>query len=342
MEKEHWLQISWGSLWRIVAMVILVALAYAATDVLVAVILALVISSALDPLVSFLEERKIPRILGTLGIFIVVITGFALVLYTVVPLALTELNNLINSMTMMNMPFLGLEGLSEVIQAINESIGRLANLLISGSASLLEAVSKFLGGLILTISAFVLSFYLTVDRDGVEKFLKAILPPNQEDQVLDIYFRVRRKIGRWLQGQIFLSLSIGFSVFLALWILGIKYSLILGILAGLFEMIPYVGPILSGATAFLIALSQSFYAGIYVLILFILIQQLENHILVPTFMRLAVGLNPALILIALLIGGKLFGFIGVVLAIPLAVLAQEIINTWAVSKNKRKTALPNI
>ncbi len=319
-------------------MVLLAALVYAASDVLIGAVLALVISSALDPIVSYLEERKVPRVLGTLAIFIIVILGFALVLYTVIPLALSELNTLLSGISTINKPFLGLDALSEIIRALNENIGRLANLLISGSASFLDIASRFMGGIILAASVFVLSFYLTIDRDGIEKFLKAILPPASENQILDIYFRVRQKIGRWLQGQLFLSLSVGISVSLALWILGIKYCLILGILAGMLELVPYVGPILSGATAFLIALSQSFSLGIYVLVLFILIQQLEAHLLVPTFMHLTVGLNPPVVLISLLIGGRLFGFVGVILAVPAAVLVQEVINYWSDSKAKRKAA----
>lgn len=342
MEKGTLFELSWGSLWRIVVMLILGSIVFFAKDVLVAVALAIVISSAFDPLVSALERWRIPRVLGTLGIFILIIVGLAMVLYTIVPLALSELNFLLNSLTEIDAPFLGLEQLSAVVKTLNEGIGRLANLLISGSASILDAVSRFVGGIALVVSVFILSFYLTIDRDGIENFLKAILPPSYEDQVLDIYFRVRRKIGRWLQGQIFLSLSVGFSIFIALWILGIKYSLILGILAGILEIVPFVGPIFSGAVAFLVALSQSFSSAIYVLILFIVIQQLEGHLLVPTFMRLATGLNPALILISLLIGSQLLGFIGLILAVPTAVLAQEVINYWSLSKNKKKAAMLNV
>ncbi|HEY4499919.1 MAG TPA: AI-2E family transporter [Candidatus Paceibacterota bacterium] len=338
MEKSsvNTLEITWGSLWRVVVLLCVVSFLFFVRDILVGVILAIVISSALDPIVSFFERKRIPRILGTLGIFIVVITSLALLLYTVVPIALTELNILITHITSADTPLFGLKEASEIIKAFNESIGRLANLLISGSTSLLETVSKFLGGLMLMGSIFVLSFYLTVDRDGVENFLRAILPPGYEDIVLNVYERTRRKIGRWLQGQIFLSLSIGVSVFLGLWILGIRYSLILGILAGLLEIIPFVGPILSGATAFLIAISQSVTSGIWVLILFLVIQQVEGTLLVPVFMKLTTDLHPAMILISLLIGSKLLGFIGIILAVPAAVLAQEVINHWSTFKLKKK------
>lgn len=338
MEKSNVtsLEISWGSLWRVVVLLCLVSFLFFVRDILVGVILAIVISSALDPIVSFFERKRVPRILGTLGIFIVVITSLALLLYTVVPIALTELNILITHITSTDAPLFGLKEASEIVKAFNESIGRLANLLISGSTSLLETVSQFLGGLMLMGSIFVLSFYLTVDRDGVENFLRAILPPGYETMVLSVYERTRHKIGRWLQGQIFLSLSIGVSVFLGLWILGVRYSLILGILAGLLEIIPFVGPILSGAMAFLIALSQSVVLGIWVLVLFLVIQQVEGNLLIPVFMKLTTDLHPAMILISLLIGSELLGFIGIILAVPAAVLAQELINHWSTFKLKKK------
>lgn len=339
VEKGNSFDISWGSLWKVAIMALLGALVYFASEVILAVILAIVVSAALDPIVSFLETKRIPRVLGTLAIFIAVVVGLALVLYTVVPIALSELNILLNQLTEFDAPFLGFQEFSGLVKTLNEGIGRLANLLISGSASLFEAVSRFLGSVALAIAIFVLSFYLTVDRDGIEKFLQAILPPAYEDRVLDIYFRTRKKIGRWLQGQIFLSLTVGVSVFVALWLMGVKYSLILGILTGLMEIVPFVGPVFSGAIAFLIALSQSFTSAIYVLILFVLIQQLENHLLVPTFMRLAIGLNPAMILISLLIGGRIFGFVGLILAVPASVLVQEIINYWSDTKSKRKAAM---
>ncbi len=330
------IEISWASLWRVVGVLLIVSFLFFARDVLVGVILAIVISSALDPIVSFLERHRIPRIIGTLGIFILAITGLALILYTVVPIALNELNVLITSISDTKTPIFGLKEAAEIVKAFNESVGRLANLLISGSTSLLDTVSKFLGGLALAGSIFVLSFYLTVDRDGVENFLKAILPPGYEELALTIYERTRKKIGKWLQGQIFLSLSIGVSVWVTLSILNVRYSLVLAILAALLEIIPYVGPILSGAIAFLIAVTQSFSLGLWVLGLFVLIQQLEGNLLVPMFMRLTTDLHPAMILITLLVGGQFLGFVGIILAVPAAVFAQEIINHWSSFKLKRK------
>ena len=335
---ERGLEISWNSLWRIIGMLILVSIFYVALDIWIAVLLSIVISSALDASVTWLEKKRIPRVVGTLGIFILVILILALILYTVVPIALSELNILLKNVGKADKTIFGFEEVAKVIAAVNESLGQLTNVLLSGSASFIDTVSKFLGGLALAIAVFILSFYLTVDRDGVEKFLLAVVPTGYEDKTLEVYYRTREKIGGWLYGQIFLSLSVGMAIFLGLWIIGVKYSLLIGILAGLLEIVPFVGPILSGAIAFLIAISQSFNAGIYTFFLFLLIQQAEGVLLVPIFMKLTTNLHPALILISLLVGAKLLGLVGLIIAVPVAVALQEIMENWSKEKTKRKAS----
>ena len=309
---------------------------YLSKNIVLAVLLSIVVSSALDPVISWLEKRKIPRVLSALGIFILLILLIAVLLYIIIPVALTEINVFIESLSAADFPVLGLQKLAEISSAFTESIGRLASVLFSGGTSLFDTLSKFLGGISLFVLSFVLSFYLAVDRDGVEKLLRAILPPSYEDQILSIYFRTRYKIGKWLEGQILLSLSVGLGVFIGLSILGIKYSLVLAILAAVLELVPYVGPIVSGAIAVLIAFSQSQALAIYVLIFFVVIQKLEGTFLTPTFMRLTTSLNPAVILIAILLGGELAGIVGFILAVPGAVLVQEVINHWSETKMKNR------
>lgn len=328
--------ISWGSLWRIFIVLILATILFLARDILVALFLAIVISSALDPIVSWLEKRKIPRILGTLGIYIVLIFFIALLAYAVIPIALAEFNNLLGSFGKYTGTLFDFIDTSGFIESINQSLAKITNVLLSGSTSLLEIGSKFLGSLTASLSVFVLSFYLTVGRDGVERFLVKILPSVYEPRMLDIYGRVRKKIGRWLTGQVALSFAVGLVTFLGLWLLGVKYSLILGILAGIFELVPYVGPIFSGSIAVLVGLTTSVTTAFYVLILFIIIQQLENHVLVPAVTNLTTALEPVVILISLLIGAQVFGFVGLILAVPAAVLLQELLEDWSQAKARRR------
>ncbi len=328
--------VSWGALWKIVLVALLAWIVFAARDVLIALFLAIVISAALDPLVTRLEKKKIPRILGTLIIYLIAIFVIALILYTILPLAISELSNLLASFDRISGTVFKFIDASSAIESINQSLTKIADILLSGGTSLLDVSSKFLGSLVLTASVFVLSFYLTVGKDGVEKFLSTIVPSVYEDRVIDLYSRIRVKIGRWFAGQVFLSLAIGFGVFLGLWLLGIKYSLLLGVVAAIFEMIPYVGPIFSGSLAVLVGLTDSLTLGIYALILFIVIQQIENHLLVPAVTSLTTNLNPVVILVALMIGAQVFGFVGLILAVPVAVLFQVLLEDWSSAKSRRR------
>ena len=319
-------------------MVILVSIFYYALDIWVAVFLAIVISSALDASVSWLERKKIPRIVGTLAIYILLVVAIALILYAILPVALAELSSLLKSFGKFDGTALGLEEANKIITVVNESLTRVTNLLLSGNISFVDILSKFIGGVSLAIAVFVLSFYLTVDRDGVEKFLLEVMPAGYEDKVLEVYYRTRVKIGQWLYGQLLLSLSVGTAVFFGLWFIGVKYSLVLGILAGLLEIVPYVGAVFSGLIAFLIATSDSSMVGFYVLALFVLIQQAEGTLLVPLLMRLTTSVHPAAVLISLLVGAKIFGFVGIVLAVPLTVMIQELVDSWANEKIRKKAS----
>lgn len=320
-------------------MLILIGIIYVAFDIWVAVILAIVISSALDPTVSWLEGKKIPRVVGSILIFIILVLILALILYAILPVALTEFSSLLKSIGKVGIPALGLQEATKLINVINQGLKEVIDVLSSGSVSFVNLVSRVVGGVSLLASVFILSFYLTIDRAGVEKFLIAVLPSGYESGILDVYFKTRKKIGKWLYGQLFLSASIGLAAFIGLWIIGVKYSLVLGILTGLLEIVPYVGPIVSGAIALLLAYSQSSSAVVYVFLLYILLHYVESWFLAPMFMKMTTSLHPAAIVISLLVGARLFGFVGLILAVPLTVMVQELIESWAAEKSRKKAAV---
>ncbi len=319
-------------------MILFLWVIYFAGNVFLSVILAVIISSAFDIPVSYLERHKIPRILGTFILFAVAVLIIALVAYTIVPLAIFEINNFLGSLNKTSGTIFDILQSSQVIDSVNKSLNSLSNALISGSTSLADIVSNFLGGVLMTLSVFVLSFYLTLGRDGVEKFLLAIVPEAYEDAVLNTYTSMRKKIGYWLEGQVFLSFGMGVLVFLGLWLLGVKYSLVLGILAGLLELVPFVGPIFAGSVAVLIAFSTSATLAVYTLVLFIVLQQLESNVFLPAVTKYTTSLNVVVVLISLLIGAKIFGFVGLILAVPAAVFAQELMEGWTLSKAKRRAS----
>lgn len=328
--------IDWGSLWKILVMVILAWVAYLTLDILLAILVALVIAAGLDAPVSWLKKKGIPRLLSTLLLFIIGIIFFASVIYTVVPLAIADLTQLAVNLNNFASPLADTLQASNIVNTFNEQLNSLADSLISGAIPLTSIAASLFGNIFLAITVLVLAFYLTVGQDGVERFIVAILPTAYEKTAIDLYLKTRKQIGQWFKGQLLLSISIGVAVYAGLYLLGVKYALLLGIVAGLFEIVPFVGPIFSGGAAVLIALSTSLNLALYTLILFVLIQQLENNLLVPVVMRYTTNLNPAVVLISILIGGKLFGFMGLILAVPGSVFIQEIIERWTASKKRKK------
>ncbi|MEK7479312.1 MAG: AI-2E family transporter, partial [Patescibacteria group bacterium] len=173
-------------------------------------------------------------------------------------------------------------------------------------------------------------------KRGTEHLLRVLLPDFYEEPALRVFERFKKKIRRWLGAQLVLSVVVGFVVGLGLWLLGVRYPLALGILAGIFEIVPIIGPILAGLFAVIVAFSESGALPLYVLGFFIVVQQLENHVLIPLVMGRTMKVHPVIVTISLLAGGQVAGFIGIFLSVPIAVLAQEIFNYMAEAKEARK------
>lgn len=197
--------------------------------------------------------------------------------------------------------------------------------LLQAGGGVLTVFKSIFSGIVMIVATFVLSFYLALQENGVRKFLQFITPKQYEDHILDLWQRSQKKLGNWLQGQLLLGFIIGVLVFIALSILGIPYAPILALLAAIFELVPVAGPIIAAIPAVLLAFLISPIKGILTLVVYFIIQQTENHIIVPNVMKKAVGLNPVVIIIALLVGAKLGGIIGMLLAVPTAAVLMEIL-----------------
>src|SRR3989344_3688192 len=215
---------------------------------------------------------------------------------------------------------------------------RLVNNRVIGPAFFVDLFSGAVGSVSIALAVLISSFYLCLSRDGVERFIRAVFPLDYEKQALKIYENSKRKIGHWFRTQIILSIIMGFSVWGAMAALGVKHAFLLGVVAGIFEIVPFVGPILSGAIAVLVALSTSVPLGIYALIVFLILQQLESNILVPLLMKRSVGLHPVIVIISLFIGGEVGGILGILIAVPAAAVVQEMVEEWSSRKRPASAA----
>ena len=193
---------------------------------------------------------------------------------------------------------------SEENPSIGSAVGDINDALSKVSAGFIQTVSSVFGGVLGFILIVVLSFYLSVQEDGVEKFLRIVTPLKHEKYIIGLWKRSQEKIGLWMQGQLVLAILVGVLVYLGLTILGVRNALLFAFLAGLLEIIPLFGPILAAIPAVATAYTDSgVSAGLLVVGLYLIIQQFENHLIYPLVVTKIVGVPPILVILALIVGG---------------------------------------
>ncbi|MDO8590833.1 MAG: AI-2E family transporter [bacterium] len=214
--------------------------------------------------------------------------------------------------------------LSQVINNVRIAISTL-------SQGFIETLSLVFGGILSSILIVVLSFYLAVQEDGVTTFLQFVIPDRHEKYIIGLWKRVQVKIGLWMQGQLILAVVVGLLVYLVLAIFGqalhVGNPLLLAVLAAFFEIIPLFGPILSAIPAVMASFSEgTVTTALAVVGIYLLIHQLENHLIYPLVVRKIIGVQPILVILALIVGFKLAGFLGVLLSVPVATTLMEYLN----------------
>lgn len=310
------------------------------SQIIVALLFAVVIASAIEPGVRWLARFRVPRILAVLIIYLVAFGILAGAIFLIVPALVEEFSAFLDAFpryqrlllqelrAFRDWPFYSLfsENAENVI--LNPPFDFQA-----AGGSVIDFVVGIFGGIASAVILIVVSFYLASQERGIENFLRMVTPLRHEDYVLDLWARSRVKMGQWLRGQLLLGLIVGILVYLALTLLGIRYALILAILAAIFEIIPIIGPILAAVPAVFFAFLTDPLRGLIVAIVYVIIQQLESHLLVPMVVQRTVGLNPLVVIIALLVGAKLGGILGMFLAVPLSSVVVELITD--IDKHKR-------
>ncbi len=205
-----------------------------------------------------------------------------------------------------------IESFSQYIPDITDSAFKFANTIFSN--------------IFFVVSTLFFSFYLLLDDDVIKTTLLKFFDSERSKQISEVFEKAHRRMNAWFWGQATLMLVVGVMTFIGLSLIGMgRYAIPLAVLAGLFEVVPNLGPVVSAIPAILIGLSQSYFLGLAAIALYLIVQQLENNLIVPYIMKKAVGLSPIVSLIALIIGGKLAGIIGVLLAIPTTLFIETIV-----------------
>ncbi len=341
------INISFAVLLKIALVIVLGYFLYQIFDILALLFVALILSTALDPWVDFLEHRHLPRTLAVTLIYLVLFVVVTLVVVLMIPPLAKQLGELAQSFpyyytkilsSVSKFETVGNDQVATSLQSVLQSLGASLG---QATSSVVSALAGLFGGLVQFVLTLVITFYLIVDKNGVRRLIRSVTPAKHQPYITQLMNRIQSKLGLWLRGQVFLMLIIGVLSYLGLITLGMPYALVLALWAGLTEIIPYVGPVLGAIPALFLALSVSPLTALFVLILYIVIQQLENNFIVPQVMKKAVGMNPIVSIVVVLIGAKLGGVVGAIISIPVAtavtVFLSDIFGEKWAAENKLET-----
>ena len=333
-QEKTYIDITTGVILRILLILGIVWFLYLIRNIVAIVLFSVIIASAIEPAAQWFKARGIPRLLGVIITYVIAFLILAVAFSFVIPPLFHELSGLasdipefINAATRPDTVFSFIPELPESLSRGLENIAN--NLLLTlkdFSGGFFQATAKVFGGVLSFGFIIILSFYLSVQEHGIENFLAVITPNQYENYIMDLWRRSRGKIGKWLQGQILMGLLVGTLVYLGLTVLQVHFALSFGILAAIFELIPIFGPIFAAIPAIIIAYFQEPLLGLLTLGLFVIIQQLENHLIYPVVVRKTVGVHPIIVILAIMIGGQIGGFFGILLSIPLSAVVVEISN----------------
>jgi predicted PurR-regulated permease PerM len=304
-------------------------------DLLFAFLIGFILMSALKPGVSLLESRKVPRSLAVLIVYLIFLTIFISLISLIIPPIIIETTHLIQI-------------IPGLIQSLDPNIKQwidvesLTQFLPDAANRLFEVVELirgFFSNALFVLFTLFFGFYFLMEESLIRNFIARYFDEDKTQKFVSVFDKAEKRMSSWFWGELTLMLVVGTLTYIGLNILGVKYALPLAVLAGLLEVIPNLGPLLSSIPAMLVASTYSPLSVVSVGALYFIIQQLENNLIVPMVMKKAVGLNPIVTLIALSIGGRIGGILGVLLGIPVFLFAETIISEifrWIKSSEKTR------
>ncbi len=294
-------------------------------DILFLLFIAFLLMTAIYPLVVLLEKVRIPRLLAIIIVYAVIFGMFGFLIVSSIPTLVTQTTKLVEELPAV---------IAKVLPYWNVNISTIVQQL----APIGENVVKFTVGLfsniVTTFTVLFFTFYFLLERGRTKKIIADTFGESVAERAIIILRAIEHRLGAWVRGELFLMISIGLFVYIGLTILRVDFALPIAIVSGLLEIIPNIGPIISAIPAVLIGLSMSPIVALSVVALYVIVHQVEGNIVVPIIMKQSVGLSPLVSILALLIGGRLAGVTGAVLAVPVVLVIQVLIRYFTKNPSK--------
>lgn len=285
-------------------------------DILYLLFISFIFMTALRPFVEWVARFRIPRVLAIITMYIIVFGVLGISIASAIPSLVRESTKFIialPSFVSRVLPYWDID-----VRAFTQQIAPI-------SENVVRVTVGIFSNIVTTLTVLVFTFYFLLERRNTEKFLVDTMGEDGAEEFIHVIRLIELRLGSWIRGQIFLMVMIGVLSYVGLTLLRIEFALPLAILAGILEIVPMIGPTISAIPAVLVALTISPFSALSVAALYFFVQQVENHAIVPLVMKKSVGLSPLITIAALMIGARLAGVIGAVLAVPTVLVGQIII-----------------
>lgn len=336
-DSPRTISIDWSTLLKIGVLALFAFWFWQIYDILIVIITAVVIAAFVEQFVVFLGRFKVPRFVSVILFFIIAFLVLGGVLYLFVPVLISEIGVIGEAypelLTSANVP--------EVLGSLTRYGSDLTGIIKAFSESFayedaLHGISVLFGGALNFFLLIAISVYLSLIKGGIDNFLRLVIPDQYEKYAIGLWRRVQIKIGGWFRGQLFIAFLVFLLTSFGLLVVGIPYALLLGIVAGLFSLFPYGIAVALIPTVFIGFATNGWPGGILVILIYAIIQIILDYLIQPLVVRRVAGVPPLLVIISLIIGARLFGFLGLIIGIPFTVFILEAISDYEESRGLKQ------
>jgi len=330
MEKIISFNLNWRTIWKIIFAIIFIYVLYIVKDIIIWFVFALILGILFNYLIDILEKKKVPRMVSAPAPYIGVFALLSFFIYKTAPIIFNELTDFSNNLPAYLRkisPFFEKIGVdifrnkTVFMQTIQEALAKRGN-------SMMDSLFSIFGSAASTALVLAMAFFISLERNFVAKMLAVFTPPEKEERVIALWRKARRKVSGWFITRLVGVVFVGAGTYIILAVFNVKYAFVLSLIAGVLDLVPIIGPLIAGIAIFFLVSLNSFAQALFAGAAFVVVQQLENNLLFPILFKKLAGIPPVLVLMALAIGGELWGVTGAILGIPLAGVLYEIIKDY--------------
>jgi len=326
-----------ASAWGLVVVVLI--LAFFLKDILITFIAAVIFAIALDKPIDKLVKRKVNRSLAVICIYVAFLAIIAFLSYSFIPPLTKQIGNFSSTLPSYVDKLFYLEGNNQLSSpsssSIVQGISAFSDIIGAGSETIFGQIFIIFGGFASFLVIFFVAFFLNIQKDGVRNLIDLAIPKKNISYANSFFNKIQDSLNGWLWGKTVSSIIVAIIIYLGLLLIGIPYALVFAVVAFILNYIPYLGPTIASIIPAFVGFANSFFDGAMVFALYFVVNGIiESFVLLPYLMKKAINMNPVLLILFVLVGGKLAGVLGIIISIPIAAVMSLIVGELIAGKRE--------